>query len=295
MAIQTDNLTTQLVTNLETVKTQASSEPVIELHKETFPHIYKLESSKDISKGVIVISPGLCTRQLHLVKPFIGYQLAKRGFTVYSLNTLDLQDYGLNHRDPFERLDLTLKAYELINELHPNEKIISLGHSLGCIDLLRTQPSGIEASIFISPGFKGDKRRFGPKKFLEYFLSFLSDKELQLSPHGNKVKPELVDFKTDYIHPKFIWNLQAYAHGLENSHHWPAKKPCLVWLGSKETSDGVMEMRQPLRWVKIMRELNPKVKFILDVDAGHEPGWKDPLHSETLAAQIDEWLDKNLF
>lgn len=292
MLIQAD--TKLNLSDSEQLTQSAQTAEDIELLDSDFPKIYKLKSQEAKSKGVIVINPGLCTRHLHLLEPFIGYQLSKLGFTVYSLNALDLGNYGLNPRDPFERQQLTLNAFGIISDLHPNEKIISLGHSLGCIDLLRTQPENIAASIFISPGFKGDKKRFSLKKFFEYFVAFFTDKELDLSPHGVKARPELADYKTDFVHPAFIWNLQAYAHGLENSHHWPLNKPCLVWLGSKEASDGIMEMRQPLRWIKTMKELNPQTKFLMDIEAGHEPGWKKAKHAESLAIQINNWFDENL-
>lgn len=292
MLIQTD--IKEAPVDLDQISQSNLTAQTIELIDSDFPKIYKLKSLEPKSKGIIVINPGLCTRHLHLLEPFIGYQLSRLGFTVYSLNTLDLQNYGLNHKNPFERQELTLNAFGKISNLHPNEKIISLGHSLGCIDLLRTQPENIAASIFISPGFKGDKKRFSLKKFLEYFVAFFTGKELNLSPHGTQARPELADYKTDFVHPSFIWNLQAYAHGLENSHHWPLNKPCLVWLGSKEASDGIMEMQQPLRWVQIMKELNPQTKFIMDVEAGHEPGWKNAKHAESLAVQINNWFNETL-
>jgi hypothetical protein len=257
------------------------------------PEIYGLDSQTLATKAVVVISPGLCTRHLHLKEPFLGFQLAKLGYQVYVINTLDLGKYNLNEGDPFARVDLNKLAYNYLRKLHPSQKIVSLGHSLGCIDLLRAQPAS-DASVFISPGFKGDKGKFNWVSIYKYLLTLLLQKEFLLMPHGFKHKEELADYKSDSVNPKFLWKLQKYAHGLEKSTFWPLNKPCFAWLGSDGPSDGIMKTAEARHWIENMKIRNDSTCFVVDRQAGHEPGWKDAKHSTKLATQIDNWLLENL-
>ncbi len=254
------------------------------------PQIYYLSAANRTSKELIVISPGLGTRHLHLSEPFIGYQLSRIGYNVAVINTLDLANYGLDKCDPFVRVALIKKAYERLREVFPEQKFIGLGHSLGCIDLLRAKPENLEACVFLSPGFKGDKKKFALNNYLQFLWSFALKRELKLYPHGYRQRPELNSFKTDWIDARFLWNLQKYAHGLQRTHLWPLDVPVYAWLGAEGESDGVMTTKEPLVWIENMKQLNPNFKFTLSRDAGHEPGWRNPEHAKELASELHHWL-----
>jgi len=259
----------------------------INLFHKDYPQIFHLEAESQRPKAKIIISPGIATRHLHLKEPFIGYQLAKLNYEVFVINTLDAQDKN----NPFERVDLTLKAHQIIKKQN-NLKIpiIGLGHSLGCIDLLRSRPSELMACIFLSPGFRGDKRHFKINDFFNFFWNGLLDRDLAVYMHGHSSRPELSDYKTDLINPRFLWNLQKYAHGLEKKAFWPLNKPCLAWLGSSGESDGIMKLKQPLIWANYMQEANKDFKLIIQNGIGHEPGWKQSIHAHDLAITLDQWL-----
>ena len=79
------------------------------------------------------------------VKP-IHDSLKEENYEVFVINTLDAQDKN----NPFERIDLTLKAHQIIKQQNNSKiPIIGLGHSLGCIDLLRSRPEELKACIFL--------------------------------------------------------------------------------------------------------------------------------------------------
>jgi pimeloyl-ACP methyl ester carboxylesterase len=264
----------------------------IEILDLQIPEIYALVQPPDRSKGVVLISPGICTRQLHLLEPFIGYQLFKRGYTVATINTLDLSKYGLDPSNPFHRVMLTQEAYRKIGEFFPEQKIVGLGHSLGCIDLLHARPANLEACVFVSPGFKGDKRKFAFKSFWNFLWSFYRKGSFKIYPHGLKQTPDLDFYKTDSVDAQFLWNLQKYAHGLQKTHFWPLNKPAYIWLGSSEASDGVVEMAQANYWAQQMQNLNNLCKVKILQNAGHEPGWKNPLDAKNLASDLNDWLEQ---
>ncbi|MDJ0626199.1 MAG: hypothetical protein QNJ31_07535 [Candidatus Caenarcaniphilales bacterium] len=262
--------------------------------QDSVPEIYCIDSQKPYTKAIIIISPGLCTRELHLIEPFIGFQLAQLGYKVYSINTLDLEKYDLNPNDPFHRISLTQKAYKRISSINPHQKFISYGHSLGCIDLLRVKPENIEACIYASPGFKGDKGKFSLLSFFKFFKAFLLGSNFELFSNVMKARPELNAYRNDSINAQFIWKLQEYAHGLENTHLWPENVPLLTWLGSKHDSDGIMEMKQPRKWIKNISKINHNCRIIEKMDSGHEPGWKNIEDSIELANDIDNWLEEHI-
>jgi hypothetical protein len=259
----------------------------INLFYEDYPQIFHLEAANKKPKAKIIINPGIATRHLHIKEPFIGYQLAKLNYEIFVINTLDAKD----RNNPFERINLTLKAHQVIKEENTSQiPIIGLGHSLGCIDLLRSRPDYLNACIFLSPGFKGDKKHFKISDFFNFIWNGLLDRDWAVYMHGHSSRPELSDYKTDLINPRFLWNLQKYAHGLERKAFWPLNKPCLTWLGSNSESDGIMKLKEPLIWADLMEKLNKDFKLIIQNGVGHEPGWKESMHAFDLAIIIDEWI-----
>jgi len=260
------------------------------LHNGT-PQIFVLNSKQSKSKGTIVINPGLATRHLHLKEPFLGFQLAQIGYTVLVINTLDLPLYGLDPTDPSHRSRLTEQAYSLIEVLADRSKIISLGHSLGCIDLLLAKPQISKASIFLSPGFKGDKKKFSLLTFLKFLNSWLNNESVDLKVHGNSFRPELAPFKNDLVNARFLFNLKNYSNSLSKEALSLNTKPAFVWLGSKTSTDGIIQTKHVHEWVKDLQKTS-QVTLSVYEEAGHEPGWKNPLHAPKLAKEIDSWIEE---
>jgi hypothetical protein len=276
--------------SVQNLKARTSQED-IQLIGSGLPEIFYLPAITKTKEELIVISPGLGTRQLHLIEPFIGFQLNQLGYSVAVINTLDLQLYNLETGNPFERVKLTQAAYKELAKIFPETPLIALGHSLGCIDLLRAQPTNIQAAIFTSPGFRGDKKKIKWKSFLDFVVSFSQNNSLKLNPHGLTPRPELNDYKSDWIDAHFLWNLQKYAHDLEKTHHWPLDKPSFLWLGSDDDTDGVVRMEHASYWADKMTSLNPDIKVSIQANAGHEPGWRNPIDAINLAKELDLWIE----